>query len=77
MLQKEQMISKYKTAISSSVKNYNDILKICECKNEISNPNDNSGSLMNSSPEDIKTYYLKNLKELTTTYLAYLESCNE
>ena len=77
MLEKEQMISKYKTAISSSVKNFNDVLKICECKNEISNPNDNSGSLMNSSPEDIKTYYLKNLKELTTTYLAYLESCNE
>ncbi len=77
MLQKEEIISEYKTAIASSVKNYNDILKICGCKNEISNPNDDTGSLMDSSPEEIKTYYLKNIKDLATTYLTYLDSCNK
>lgn len=77
MLQKEQMISQYKTAISSSVKNYNDNLKICGCKNKIVNPNDNSDTLMTKSLEEIRSYYLKSLKELATTYLSYLNNCGD
>jgi hypothetical protein len=62
-LQKEQLISQYNTAISSSVKNYNDLLKMCGCNHTMSNPNNNSNTLTSKSIEEIKIYYLNNLKE--------------
>jgi len=77
MLQKEQIISQYKTAISLNVKNYNDILKICGCGDKIMTSNDNTDSLKTKSIEEIKTYYLENFKLLSKTYVSYLDACDK
>jgi len=57
-LQKEQKISEYENAISSSLKNYNEILKICNCETEIFSSSENPGSILNKSLEEINTYYI-------------------
>lgn len=75
MLQKEQLINQYNTAITSSVKNYNDNLKMCGCNNTIKKPTSDSNTLTSKSIEEIKGYYLNNLKEMTSTYLSYLNNC--
>ncbi|WP_339917599.1 hypothetical protein [Yeosuana marina] len=77
MLKKEQMITEYKSAISVSVKNYNDILKISDSKNTISVPNESADSLNTKSIDEIKTYYLKSLKGLASTYMSYLNDCED
>lgn len=76
MLQKEQLINQYNTAISASVKNYNDNLKMCGCNNTIGKPTSDSNFLTSKSIEEIKGYYLNNLKELATSYLSYLNNCS-
>src|SRR5690606_2110365 len=75
-LKKEQMINSYKSAISSHVESYNNALKICDCTNSSIKIEDNAVDVSQKSLEEIKTYYLNNLKGLTSNYLAQLNSCS-
>lgn len=74
-LKKEELISQYNNAITSNAKSFNTILKIYNSKDEVLIPNDNSDDLMDKSLEEIKSHYLQSLKGLTTTYLSYLNKC--
>lgn len=74
-LQKEQKISEFETVLSTSLKNYNDILKICNCESEITAFNENSDTLKDKNLEEIKTYYIKIIKSVSSDYLSALNSC--
>ena len=76
ILKKEEMISQYNSAITSNVTSFNTVLKIYNSKDEVVIPNENSSNLMHKSLEEIKSYYLQNLKGITNTYLSYLNNCD-
>ena len=75
-LKKERLITTYKSAISSKIKIYNQILEICNCNHEtIKEINDSEGMEV-KNVEDIKAHYLNHLKSLTSIYLAHLNTCS-
>ena len=77
ILQKKQLINQYHSTVSSSVKHYNELLKLYGCNNTVGVPNNLSVPVSSKSLEDIKRFYLNILKELTTNYLTYLNDCSK
>ncbi|MCF7561801.1 hypothetical protein L3X39_14235 [Sabulilitoribacter multivorans] len=75
MLKKKQLVLSYKSAISSNIKTYNDVLKICDCNHEQIKEVDNLEDINSESLASIRTYYTNNLKTLASNYLAQLNSC--
>ncbi|WP_100616090.1 hypothetical protein [Confluentibacter citreus] len=76
-LKKEEIISSYKTAISSNIESYNNALKVCNCGHELIKLEDKATDVSQKSVEEIKSYYLNSLKGLTSNYLAQLNSCDK
>ena len=77
-LQKQQIISEYKTAISSNVKSYNNILKVCDCSKEpIKNVTVDDTEILSKSIEEINLYFKKNIKDLASLYISQLDSCDK
>lgn len=76
IIKKEILINSFEAAISSKIKNFNEILKICECNSEVINKNSFYNELVSKNINDIKIYYLNNVKEITSNYLAKLDVCN-
>lgn len=76
LLKKEQLILSYKTLISANIKTYNETLKSCNCNHKTIPNIDNSENTSAKNTEEIKTYYINNLKILASNYLAELNTCN-
>lgn len=76
-LKKEQMISSYKSALSSNVESYNNTLKVCDCTHSSIKLDESTADVSQKSLEEIKMYYLNSLKGLTSNYLAQLNSCTK
>ena len=75
LIKKEILINSFEAAISSNIKNFNVILEICECKSELNNKNLFYNELVSKNIEEIKTYYLNNIKSITSNYLTKLDIC--
>ncbi|GAA4955217.1 hypothetical protein GCM10023314_31170 [Algibacter agarivorans] len=75
-LKKEQLILSYNSAITSNIKTYNDVLKICNCKHEAIENIESSVDVSTKSVEDIRNFYTNNLKKLASNYLSELNSCH-
>jgi vacuolar-type H+-ATPase subunit I/STV1 len=74
-LQKKQLISKYKLAISSNIKTYNETLKLCDANHESMKTTENDTDLSSKSIEAIKDFYISSLKDLAAAYTTELGLC--
>ncbi|MFG6687146.1 hypothetical protein ACGK9U_11215 [Mariniflexile sp. HNIBRBA6329] len=76
-LKKEALILNYQNAITSNIKTYNETLKSCNCNHQsIKNVDDLEG-VTSKSIEELKVYYVNNLKTLASTYLSELSLCSK
>ncbi len=75
-LKKKQLILSYNNAITSNIKTYNTVLKICACNHEAIESIESSEDISTKSIEDIRNLYTNNLKALATNYLSELNSCH-
>ena len=74
-LKKEKLMLSYKSAIALNIKTYNETLKVCNCNHEVIKNNNASKDLTSANITEIKTYYIKNLKDITSVYLNTLNTC--
>ena len=74
-LKKEQLVLNYKTIIASNLKSYNDALKICNCSETPITFNESNSAVLEKTNEEIKDFYLKNIKELSLLYTNTLSAC--
>ncbi|WP_308993376.1 hypothetical protein QLS71_011360 [Mariniflexile litorale] len=74
-LKKETLILNYKSAISSNIKTYNETLKSCNCNGESIKDVESLEDTDSKSMEDIRIYYINNLKTLASSYLSQLNLC--
>lgn len=72
---KEQLIVSYTNALSSNIKTFNESLKACECNNKTIENSENLKNVSTKSIEDIRNFYMQNIKTLATEYLSKLNSC--
>lgn len=78
LIKKEQLIKSYNSVMSSNIETYNKALEICDCDHEaFSNNIENQKEVKSKSIEEIKTYFINNLKGLTVNYLSQLNLCDE
>lgn len=75
-LKKKQIILSYNQAISSNIKTYNDVLKICNCNHGTIENIESSVDISTKSIEDIRSFYTNNLQALASNYLSELNSCH-
>ena len=73
-LEKKQLIGKYKLAISSTVKTYNESLKLCSSNNTLIATNTDT-DVSQESIETIKAHYISSLKKLASDYVTQLDLC--
>ena len=71
-LEKKQLIGKYKLAISSTVKTYNESLKLCNSNNTLTATDID---VSQESMETIKAHYISSLKKLASDYVTQLDLC--
>ncbi|WP_158844318.1 hypothetical protein [Algibacter sp. L1A34] len=74
-LKKKQLISEYKLVMNSNIKSYNETLKLCNANDKLITTSDPDKDLSSESIEAIKTYYISNLKNLASNYVAKLDLC--
>lgn len=74
-LEKKQLISEYKLAISTTAKLYNDNLKLCSSNNTLKIMANADKDLSLDSVDAINTYYISNLKKLASDYMTQLDLC--
>lgn len=77
-IEKQQLISKTNTAISKNIQAYNDILNACKCHTVFpdNTSKQNEKELMTKSVDEIRTYYIKSIKDLTSNYMTMLSTCD-
>lgn len=78
-IEKQQLILKSNTAISNNIQAYNELLNACNCNSEIQNNNEkqNDNQLMSKSVDEIKSYYIKSIKDLNSNYMNMLSNCDK
>lgn len=76
-LKKEQLMISYKTDIDTHVKTYNNTLKMYGCDVIPLEAIESTINISEKRSEDIKQYYLDQLKALTTAYLSRLDACQQ
>ncbi|WP_228850896.1 hypothetical protein [Aegicerativicinus sediminis] len=76
-LAKEQLIVKSETALSNSIKAYNDLLSTCDCKKTVEPKRENKEILKTKSLEEIRKYYISSIKNITSDYIATLDECED
>ncbi|WP_242119445.1 hypothetical protein [Aestuariivivens sediminicola] len=77
LLKKKELIHSYESAISSTIKTYNETLHICSCnhdtlKAEVATEDE----LETQSLEAIISYFNQTIKGLASNYMAELDSCS-
>lgn len=77
-IEKQQLIAKSNAALLKNIEAYNEILDACKCKTSISdNPSINSNNqLMTKSVDEIRSYYIITIQELTSNYMSMLSTCD-
>ena len=77
-LEKQQLIVKSNAAISKNIEAYNELLSVCNCNTTISENTveENEGQLISKSVDEIKMYYIKSIKDLTSNYMNMLSTCD-
>lgn len=76
-LKKEALILNYQSAISSNIKTYNETLKSCNCNHQPIKNVDALEDTASKSMEELKVYYVNNLKTLASAYLSELSLCSK
>ena len=76
-LKKEELINSYNTVISSNIETYNNALKMCDCDKEVLKNTESDSEISTKSVDEIKQYFIKSLKGLTSNYLTQLDLCDE
>ena len=77
-IEKQQLIAKSNTALLKNINAYNEVLNVCQCTDKIMG-NDlkkNEDLLMSKSVDEIRTYYISSIKDLTSNYMTILSSCD-
>ncbi|WP_299552891.1 hypothetical protein [Seonamhaeicola sp.] len=73
-LEKEKLIKKYEEALSLNIETYNELLRRYGSSSELSVSNKSKDELLSEEPEDIKAYFIDNIKKVTNSYLAELNN---
>lgn len=78
LIEKQQLIIKSNAAISKNIQAYNELLNACNCNTMIheKTSGNNESELMSKSVDEIKTHYLKSIKDLTSNYMNMLSTCD-
>ncbi|WP_299889335.1 hypothetical protein [uncultured Lacinutrix sp.] len=74
---KDLFIAENTKAISENIKAYNNLLKSCNCEESISTVGINKANLITKSLEQIRTYYLDEIINISEIYLTKLKSCKQ
>lgn len=74
ILEKETLITKYEDALTLNVETYNELLKRYGSNSKISIKNKSKDELLSKEPEEIKAYFIDNIKEVTNSYLTALNN---
>ncbi|MFC4720844.1 hypothetical protein ACFO5O_00815 [Geojedonia litorea] len=76
VVEKQQLILKTNAAITKHVQAYNDALNALNSKTKIKEDDlkQSENQLISKSVDEIKTYYLKSIKDLTTNYMNVLST---
>lgn len=72
ILEKEALITKYEGALSLNLETYNELLKQYGSTSELSIENKSKDELLSKDKAEIKAYFINNIKQVTTAYLAEL-----
>lgn len=76
-IEKQQLIITADMAISKNIEAYNDVLKACQCNNSIPITSiKQNNELISKSVDEIKTYYINSIKDLTSNYMTMLNTCD-
>ncbi|GAA4281230.1 hypothetical protein [Gaetbulibacter aestuarii] len=76
MLEKQQLIRNYQNALRSSVKSYNQTLKLCGSSHDAFTYAENSEGLENKSVNEINEHYKREIETMTNEFLSALNSVN-
>ncbi len=78
LIEKQQLIIKSNAAISKNIEAYNELLNACNCNTatQENSTAENEGELILKSVDEIKTYYIKSIKDLTSNYMNMLSTCD-
>ncbi|MBP0903938.1 hypothetical protein ACFSKN_05695 [Mariniflexile gromovii] len=76
-LKKEALILNYQNAIASNIKTYNETLKSCNCNHQSIKNMDDLEDATSKSIEELKVFYVNNLKTLASAYLSELSLCTK
>ena len=77
-IEKQQLITISNAGLVKNIKAYNEVLHVCHCGTSI--PDNyigiNNDQLMSKSIDEIRTYYIASSKDLTSSYLDLLNTCD-
>lgn len=76
ILEKQQLIKSYQNALQTSVKSYNETLKLCGSAHEEFTYAENPEGLENKSVSEINAHYKREIKNMTNAFLSALNSVN-
>jgi hypothetical protein len=78
MMEKQQLILKNNVAIAKNIEAYNELLDACNCNTAISDKTIKQADdqLISKSVDEIKSYYIKSIKDITSNYLNMLSTCD-
>lgn len=78
MMEKQQLILKNNVAIAKNIQAYNELLNACNCNSEISDQSvkQQEDKLLSKSVDEIKSYYIKSIKDITSNYMSMLNTCD-
>ena len=77
-IEKQQLIIKSQAAIEKNIEAYNALLSACKCDTAFldNSKKDNQSELISKSVDEIKTHYIKSIKDLTSNYINMLSTCD-
>ena len=77
-IEKQQLITVSNAALVKNIKANNEVLHVCHCDTSI--PDNyidvNNDELMSKSIDEIRAYYIASSKDLTSSYLDILNTCD-
>lgn len=75
-LKREKLIAKNESALKNNMTSFNEMLSACGCDSRLSESDFGIPNVVSNDIEQIKTHYLNKVKQMTTSYLMYLNQCS-
>jgi hypothetical protein len=75
-IKKDQLIETNEIALKASIDAFNEVLQACGCSAEVNNSQTDKTGLASSSINNIKNFYLRTVKQITSNYLSALNQSN-